>query len=129
MNELVHTKIPMVIESPSDLTYEQCKTIMKTNNLYYIIVDPIRNYAELKILLYKEGYKWIKEQTFTTFYIEDVKIFKCSWDFKWIQINPIFKENPYPLKVIASIFPKKFLFYIGNELIERDTIIKSKEII
>jgi len=123
MNELVYTKIPMVIESPNDLTFEQCKSIMETNSLYYIIVDPIRNYAELKALFYTEGYKWIKEQSFTSFYLDEVKVFKCSWDFKWIQINPTLEDNQLILTTINKCFPEGFIFYVGNEILDRKGII------
>ena len=118
--EIIYKLIPCKLLSNDDFSMEECKELLKTDlsHLIELITIPITNLGSLKIECFKLSLKWIKENNYEVFTLDENKVFKISFRSKWIILNPNIVNMEYavkePIFVILKLIPEGFSILLGN---------------
>ena len=132
MSEIFSPAIPCRITFPTDLTYEECKTLLdaESKGVFCLMDDSIKNIAECKTKLFKLGFKFYDKKGFT-FIQKDLIFAKFVWKQKFVKLNPLIFEQEIKLtneiKDCLKAFPDDFLFLSMGSSYDKESLLKQLE--
>lgn len=118
--EIIYKPIPCKLLSNDNFSMDECKELLNTDlsHLIELSTIPITNLGSLKIECFKLGLKWIEENNYEVFTLNESKVFKLSFRNKWIILNPNIVNMEYEIKepvfVILKLIPEGFSILLGN---------------
>jgi hypothetical protein len=84
------TPIKVKLETDAVLTYEQLSELVKQSETLFLELKSVdlNKDSDIKLSLFKQGFKWVPENNSETVYLEDEKLIKFNTWSKWIRLNP-----------------------------------------
>lgn len=86
----ITTPIKVKLETNSILTFKEMSELVKQSETLFLKLEAVdlNKDSDIKLSLFKQGFKWVSENNSETVYLENEKLIKFNVFGKWIRLNP-----------------------------------------
>jgi len=126
--KIIETKLTF----PQDLTLQDCVELTSIEaslkGFCILMTYPITTIAELKLTLFKHGFKWILENGYIIVKSENDRIAKIQFHVQTIILNPNLPEMDKKVKMqlfeVLNTFPDTFSISERSNSLTKETLVK-----